>query len=135
MYEHEWTVRFADSDPFRIAHYPDIVVAIHDVSDRFMEAIGFPFWEITTGEGGYGLPIVEFHAEFARPVRAGDTVTIGLTPDLGDRSVRFDYEARAADGSVAFTAYEQRACVPVDGDGAMALPDDLREAMAPYAAD
>lgn len=132
MYEHEWTVRFADTDPFQIAHYPDIVVAIHDVADRFMEAIGFPFWELT-GEHGYGLPIVEFHVEFEQPVRAGETVTVQLLPDLGDRSVRFDYTALAADGSVAFTAYEQRACVPVEGDRAMALPDDLREAMAPYA--
>ncbi|MDZ7702504.1 MAG: acyl-CoA thioesterase [Halobacteriales archaeon] len=132
MYEHEWTVRFADTDPFQIAHYPDIVVAIHDVADRFMESIGFPFWELT-GEHGYGLPIVEFHVEFEQPVRAGETVTVQLTPDLGDRSVRFDYTAVAADGSVAFTAYEQRACVPVDGDRATALPDDLREAMAPYA--
>ncbi len=134
MYEHDWTVRFADTDPFRIAHYPSIVEAIHDVSDRFMEAIGFPFWEIT-GEHGYGLPIVEFHAEFERPVRAGDVVTVRLTPDLGERSVRFAYEAAREDGSLAFTAYEQRACVPVDGDGAVALPDDLREALAPYADD
>nr|NIS37406.1 acyl-CoA thioesterase [Actinomycetota bacterium]NIU70989.1 acyl-CoA thioesterase [Actinomycetota bacterium]NIW32935.1 acyl-CoA thioesterase [Actinomycetota bacterium]NIX25085.1 acyl-CoA thioesterase [Actinomycetota bacterium] len=64
-FEHEWTVRFADTDPFRIAHYPDIVVAIHDVADRFMESIGFPFWELS-GEHGYGLPIVEFHVEFER---------------------------------------------------------------------
>lgn len=134
VFEYDWTVRFADTDPFRIAHYPNIVVAIHDVSDRFMEAIGFPFWEIT-GEHGYGLPIVEFHVEFEQPVRAGDTVTIRLVPVLGDRSVRFEYEADAPDGSTAFTAYEQRACVPIDGDGAMALPDELRSAMAPYAGD
>lgn len=134
MYEHDWTVRFADTDPHRIAHYPNIVVAVHDVADRFMEAIGYPFWELTS-EYGYGLPIVEVHAEFTAPVRAGDVVTIQLTPALGDRSVRFSYEARLQDGSLAFTAYEQRACVPVDGDRAMAIPDDLRAAMAPYAAD
>lgn len=132
MYEYDWTVRFADTDPARIAHYPDIVVAIHDVSDRFMEAIGFPFWELT-GEHGYGLPIVEFHAEFERPLRAGDVVTIGLVPVLGNRSVRFEYEAHKADGSLAFTAYEHRACVPVEGDRAIAVPDDLREAIEPYA--
>ena len=133
-YEHVWTVRFADTDPFRIAHYPDIVVKVHDVADRFMESIGHPFWELT-GERDYGLPIVEFHVEFERPVRAGDAVRIELTPSLGDRSVRFDYAAYTPEGELAFTAYEQRACVPVDGDRAMALPDDLREAMAPYAGD
>lgn len=132
MYEHDWTVRFADTDPFGIAHYPDIVVAVHDVSDRFMAAIGFPFWELA-GEAGYGLPIVEFHAAFERPLRAGDVVTIGLTPELGTRSARFDYAATNEAGERTFTAYEQRACVPVDGDRAMEVPDDLRAAMAPYA--
>ena len=134
MYEYDWTVRFADTDPHRIAHYPNIVVAIHDVSDRFMEAIDFPFWELT-GEHGYGLPIIEFHAEFSRPCHAGDVVTIQLTPDLGSRSVRFSYEAFHEDGSLAFSAYEQRACVPVDGESAMEIPDDLRAAMEAYTVD
>lgn len=134
MYEHEWTVRFSDTDPFGIAYYPDIVDAIHDVSDRFMEAIGFPYWEISS-DYGYGLPIIEFHVEFDQPLRAGDTVTIQLRPELGTTSVRFEYEAVAPDDSTAFTAYEQRACVPVDGDRSMAVPDDLREAMAPYLAE
>jgi 4-hydroxybenzoyl-CoA thioesterase len=133
MFEHDWTVRFADTDPARIAHYPDIVVAIHDVSDRFMESIGYPFWELTA-EHGYGLPIVEVHAEFERALRAGDVVTIGLTPVLGNRSVRFEYEGHLPDGTLAFTAYEQRVCLPVDGDQAVELPDDLREAMGPYTA-
>ena len=131
MYEHDWTVRFAHTDPQRIAHYPDIIVAIHDVSDRFMEAIGYPFWELT-GDAGYGLPIVEVHAEFEHPLRAGDVVTIGLEPVFGNRSVRFEYEGHLQDGTTAFTAYEQRVCLPVDGDRAVELPDELREAMAPY---
>lgn len=40
------------------------------------------------------------------------------------------YEAHMGDGSLAFTAYEQRACVPVDGERGMEKPDDLREAKA-----
>lgn len=134
MYEHDWTVRFADTDPARIAHYPDIIVAIHDVSDRFMESIGYPFWELT-GDHGYGLPIVEVHAEFEHALKAGDVVTITLVPELGTRSLRFDYEGHKQDGTRAFTAYEQRVCLPVDGDRSIELPDDLREALEPYVAD
>jgi 4-hydroxybenzoyl-CoA thioesterase len=127
-------VRFADADPQRIAHYPAILVAIHGVSDRFMEAIGFPFWELIEADG-FGLPIVEVHAEFDEALRAGDVVTITLRPVLGTRSVRFEYEGHLADGTRAFSAYEQRVCLPVDGDRAIEMPDELREAMAPYAAD
>ncbi len=133
MYEHEWTVRFSDTDPYGIAYYPDIVDAIHDVADRFMEAIGFPFWEISS-DHGYGLPIIEFHVEFEQPIRAGDTVRIQLRPELGNTSVRFEYEAIGPDQTVVFSAYEQRACVPVDGDRSEPVPDDLRDAMAPYLA-
>jgi 4-hydroxybenzoyl-CoA thioesterase len=132
-YERVWTVRFSDTDPFGIAHYPRIVDAVHETSDMFMQEIGFPYWVITQ-EYGYGFPLAEMNFEFERPVEAGDEVTIELTTDLGTRSVRFDYIARCG-GAVAFSGYEQRVCVRDDGEGSMAIPDDLRAAMAEYADD
>jgi 4-hydroxybenzoyl-CoA thioesterase len=133
VYERVWTVRFSDTDPHGIAHYPRIVDAVHETSDMFMEEIGWPFWR-THDEEGFGLPIVEANFEFRRPLSGGDRVTVGLTPTVGDRSVRFSYEARVADEPV-FTAFEQRVCVAVGEDDAMALPDPLRAAMEPYAED
>lgn len=130
-YERVWTVRFSDADPFSIAHYPRIVDAVHETSDMFMQEIGFPYWEITE-EHGYGLPLVEMNFEFERPVEAGDEVTVELIPDLGNRSVRFEYVARV-DGEVAFTGYEQRVCAGSNDEGSMELPDDLRAAMTKYA--
>lgn len=133
MFEHEWTVRFSDADMHGIAHYPRIVEAVHETSDVFMQEIGWPFWEVHREEG-FGLPIVEANFDFQRPLRGGDRVRIGLVPSLGDRSVRFEYEARRGDEAV-FTAYEQRVCTAMDEGGAMAVPDYLREAMAPYVED
>ncbi len=130
-FEHDWTVRFSDADMHGIAHYPRIVDAVHETSDAFVAAIGWPFWR-THDEAGFGLPIVEANFEFDEPLHAGDEVTIRLVPDLGDRSVRFDYEARR-DGETVFTASEQRVCAAVGAESAMALPEGLREAMAPYA--
>ena len=130
-YERTWTVRFSDSDPFGIAHYPRIVDALHETSDMFMQEIGFPFWEISR-EGGFGLPLVEIDFEFESPVEAGDEVVLELTPDVGDRSVRFDYTA-TCDGTVAFEGYEQRVCAEHGGGGVIEIPDDLRDAMATYA--
>lgn len=130
-FERVWTVRFSDTDPFGIAHYPRIVDALHETSDMFMQEIGFPFWEISQ-EHGFGLPLVEMNFEFEQPVEAGDDVTIELTPELGTRSVRLEYVARC-DGEVAFSGYEQRVCAKTGGGGSIALPDDLRAAMEPYA--
>jgi 4-hydroxybenzoyl-CoA thioesterase len=132
-YSRTWTVRFSDTDPFGIAHYPRIVDTLHETSDMFMEEIGFPFWEISE-ERGFGLPLVEMNFEFETPVEAGDVVAIELTPSYGTRSVRFEYVARC-DGEVVFSGYEQRVCAQRGGGGAMELPDDLRAAMAEYADD
>ena len=131
-YERVWTVRFSDTDPFGIAHYPRIVDAIHETSDMFMQEIGWPFWEISAE--GFGLPLVEMNFEFEAPVEAGDEVTVELTPDPDDRSVRLEYVARV-DGEVAFAGYEQRVCARRDGGGARELPAALREAMAADATD
>ena len=133
MYERTWTVRFSDTDPFGIAHYPRIVDAIHETSDMLMEAIGWPFWEMSR-ERGFGLPLVEMNFEFENPVEAGDDVTIELTPTLGNRSVKFEYVARCG-GEVAFSGYEQRVCARTGGAGAIEFPEDLRKAMETYADD
>lgn len=133
MYERKWTVRFSDTDPFGIAHYPRIVDAIHETSDMFMQEIGFPFWELSQ-QRGFGLPLVEMDFTFERPVEAGNDVTIELTPILGNRSVRFEYIARF-NGEVAFSGHEQRVCAHRGGEGSRELPDDLRTALAEYADD
>ena len=108
MYSRVLTVRFSDTDPFGIAHYPRIVEAIHETSDMFMQEIGHPFWELSQ-DRGFGLPLVVMDFEFENPVGAGDEMTIELTPDLGTRSVRFEYVARH-DGEITFLGDEQRVC-------------------------
>ena len=129
VYEHDWTCRFADADPFGIAHYPDIVAAITDVSDRFMAEVGYS-WAALAMEHDAGMPIVEVHVEFEAPIRADDVVTIELRPSLGERSARFEYEGWHQDGTLAFTAYEQRAYVEKGAESASPIPDWLRTAIA-----
>jgi 4-hydroxybenzoyl-CoA thioesterase len=129
-FDRVWTVRFSDTDPFSIAHYPRIVDALHETSDMFMQELGFPFWTISQ-EHGFGLPLVEMNFEFQAPMEAGDDVTVELTPDVGRRSVRFDYEGRCG-GEVTFSGYEQRVCAEHGGGELMELPEDLRAALAEY---
>ena len=122
-----WTVRFSDTDPFGIAHYPRMIDAVHETSDMFMEEIGWPFWELTE-EHGVGLPLVSMDFDFEGQVAGGDEVEIELTPDVGDSSVRFEYRA-THDGEIVFSGTEFRVCVPVDGDSGVPIPDGLRDAL------
>jgi 4-hydroxybenzoyl-CoA thioesterase len=128
MYEREWTARFSDTDMFKIVYYPELFNVIHDTADAFLDDLNYPFWRIIE-KFEVGLPIVEANAEFSRPIRAGDTVTIALTHELSRASLRFDFEATHKDGEEAFTAYEQRVCVPIDGEGSTAIPEALRSAL------
>lgn len=128
MYEREWTARFSDTDMFKIVYYPELFNVIHDTADAFLEDLNYPFRRIID-EFGVGLPIVEANAEFSRPIHAGDTVTVALTHEVSRASLRFDFEATHKDGGEAFTAFEQRVCVPTEGEGSTAIPEDLRQAL------
>lgn len=75
--------------------------------------------------------VVEANVGFERPVAGGDAVTVELVPEVGERSVRFAYDA-CRDGERVFSAAEQRVCAATGAEGAMALPDPLRAAIAPY---
>jgi 4-hydroxybenzoyl-CoA thioesterase len=131
MFERTWTVRFSDTDPHGIAHYPRIVDALHETSDMFMQEIGFPFWELTD-EYEFGFPLVDIGFEFDAPLHAGDDIRITLTPDPSTRAVRFEYEGYAGD-TLAFSGYEQRVCAQTGGGGAVEIPDEIREQFVDYA--
>jgi 4-hydroxybenzoyl-CoA thioesterase len=131
MFERTWTVRFSDTDPHGIAHYPRIVDALHETSDMFMEEIGFPFWELAE-DYGFGFPLVDTRFEFEAPLYGGDDVRITLTPDPSTRAVRLEYEAYA-DDTLAFSGYEQRVCAETGGGGAREIPDEIREQFVNYA--
>lgn len=122
-----WTVRFSDTDPFGIAHYPRMIDAVHESSDMLMESIGWPFWELSQNEG-VGLPLVSMDFDFKGQVEAGDDVEIEVTPTVGETSVQFDYTA-THDGEVVFDGTEHRVCVPVGGDSGVDLPDGLQNSL------
>ncbi|MFC6873031.1 acyl-CoA thioesterase [Halobellus marinus] len=132
MFERTWTVRFSDTDPHGIAHYPRIVDALHETSDMFMQEIGFPFWELT-GNYDFGFPLVDMRFEFEHPLHAGDDVRITLTPDPSTRAVRFEYDGFVGDDTLAFSGYEQRVCAGTSGGGAQEIPEEIRSQFVEYA--
>jgi 4-hydroxybenzoyl-CoA thioesterase len=125
MFERIWTVRFSDTDPHGIAHYPRIVDALHETSDIFMQEIGYPFWELPENYE-FGFPLVDMQFEFDEPLYAGDDVRITMTTDPSKRAVRFRYQGYDGD-TLAFSGYEQRVCAKTGGGGAVEIPDEIRD--------
>ena len=132
MFERTWTVRFSDTDPHGIAHYPRIVDALHETSDMFMQEIGYPFWDIAQNRD-FGFPLVDMGFEFEHPLHAGDDVRMTLTPDPSTRAVRFEYEAFLDDDTPAFSGYEQRVCAVTGGGGAREIPEEIHSQFRDYA--
>lgn len=128
MYVREWQARFSHVDMFRFVFYPELARVVHDTSDEFLDRLGFSYAALQD-DHGVGLPLVEMGAEFERPIRVGDVLEIRLTHEAGTSSLRFDYEATNEAGEVAFSAHEQRVCVPVGEDRSTPLPDEFRAAL------
>lgn len=113
---------------FQIGFYPRLMSEVRRTAELFMESLGFPFRELID-DRGLGLPVVEAGIEFESPVVVGDTLTIAVTPELGETSLRLEIEATKASGTRAFSAFEQRVCLPVDGDETVPIPADVRQAV------
>lgn len=126
-FKRTWNVRFSDTDPFGIAHYPRIIDTIHETSDMFMESIGWSFFTLAD-QYETGLPLVSMDFDFHGEIEAGDEVEIELEADVGESSVRFDYRA-THEGDEVFSGTEYRVYASVNGDGSLPVPDDLRSAI------
>jgi len=85
----------------------------------------------TTGEGT-GIVIANLEIEFERPVRAMDSVAVGVrVPRLGTSSFPFEYEVRdedgvAATGETTVVAYDRAA-----GES-RSIPEHWREAITEF---
>ncbi|WP_323174139.1 thioesterase family protein [Natrialba sp. PRR66] len=122
-----WTVRFSDTDPFGIAHYPRLIEAIHETSELFLESIGWPLWDLIDVHE-IGIPLVSMDFDFTGQVSGGDEVEIRLETTVGDSSIRFHYRA-IHDGTTVFEGTEHRVCVPVNGASSISVPDEFRCAL------
>jgi len=124
MFEHEWKCHWGQVDPAGIAYYPRLVDAMHEAGEEFMESIGISYMDVNQFD--MDLPLVAMDMEFRKPVFVGDTISIEVEPDIGNKSLGFDFTARHEDGEVAFEGHEQHVCVDKNKQS-MVIPDKVRD--------
>jgi len=125
-------IRFAHCDPAGIVFYPQYLVMFSGlVEDWITDGLGIPYPDLI-GRRRIGLPTVSLHCEFKAVSRMGDDVTLGLQVEaIGSRSLtlRLDCvsgeERRVQVRNVIVTTR-------LDTHRAVALPDDLRAAVARF---
>ncbi len=71
------TVRFAHVDAAGIAYFSRIFEFCHAAYEDLLGTCGYPLPEFFNSLG-WGMPLVHAEADFKRPLRLGDAITVGV---------------------------------------------------------
>jgi 1,4-dihydroxy-2-naphthoyl-CoA hydrolase len=130
MHPNNWlllcrTVRFGDTDPAGVMHFHHLLRWCHEAYEESLERFGIPANQVFPGPGvepplTVALPIVHCSADFLRPLRVGDALSLALSPERLDPnsfSVTYSFDragepvARGLTRHVAIAAAERRRCL------------------------
>ena len=125
MIRHSVTVRLHHTDAAGVLFYGRLFELVQEAFEEALRAGGLPL-AAALRDGGFGLPVVHAEADYAAPVRVGDSLDVRLTFEAGDRSLRVDAEIADGAGRAVGAARVVHAAVdPVTG-AAVPLPDAVR---------
>jgi 4-hydroxybenzoyl-CoA thioesterase len=131
-YETTTTVRFADCDPAGIVFFPQYLVMLNTLVERwFDEALRIPYAQLL-GARRTGLPTVRLEVDFTAVSRHGDLLTQRLEVERAGRSSLVLVIHFSGAGELRLRARQVLVCTSLDTHRAQPLPHDLRVALAPY---
>lgn len=103
-FEHKTTVLFSQVDSVGIAFFGRIFEHCHAALEAMLEAGGLPLRSLIE-EGTWVMPLVHASADFKRPMRLGDKITVRMElAEVSGGSLTFDYELLGDDGKARATA-------------------------------
>ncbi len=113
-FESRIKVRFGDEDHAQIVYYPRFFHFFHCAFEDFFDEQGFRYRDCLDVDR-VGWPAVHAEADFERPVRFGEVITVSLVISaLGTKSVTFDYVVTNEEGRRACTGRVVVACISMD---------------------
>ena len=126
---HQTTIRFSDVDAAKVVYFSRVYELAHDTYEELMAAAGLPIGELFE-TGDWGMPLVHTEAQYRRPWRLGERVTIeGQIEELSDRSVAFEYRFMDAEGQQRTRVLMRHAFVTLEAFKARSVPVEFRQAM------
>ena len=122
----ERAVRFQDIDAAGIVFYPRVLEYFHDAYTAWLHAGGYDLRRVLD-EGAVGFPLVHAEADYKKPLRFGDRVTVEiLAPKVSGGSWSLGYRVRLAGGKLAAIGQTSHVCIDRRTFRPCPLPDDLR---------
>jgi 4-hydroxybenzoyl-CoA thioesterase len=132
VFEIEDVVRFAHCDPAGIVFFPQYLVMLNTLHERwFTEALGVPYAHYI-GQRRLGLPTVRLECDFTAISRLGDRLRQRLSvAKLGRTSLELAVEYDSG-GELRARFRQVLVCTSLATHRSHPLPDDLRAGMQRY---
>jgi 1,4-dihydroxy-2-naphthoyl-CoA hydrolase len=91
-FEHRFRVALHDTDAAGVLFFAHLFRHAHDAYEAWMATLGFPLDAIVR-DGELRLPLVHAEADYRRPLRHGEAVTVQLAVgEVRERSFVIDYK-------------------------------------------
>ena len=130
----EQTVRLYDTDAAGFLFYGSQFRIAHAALEEFLAHLGQPIGAVLR-ERHTLYPVVHAEADYRAPLTAGDRLTVHVcVRAIGERSFTIGYRFLLPDGRDAGSVLTVHAALDTATGAARALPEALREALAPYLA-
>jgi 4-hydroxybenzoyl-CoA thioesterase len=131
-FETTTTVRFADCDPAGIVFFPQYLVMMNTLVERwFDEGLRIPYAQLI-GARRTGLPTVRLEVDFTAISHHGDVLTQQLEVERAGRSSLVLGISFSGGDELRLRARQVLVCTSLDTHRPLALPADVRAALAPY---
>ncbi len=133
-YESSITVRFGDTDPYGVVYFASYFRYCHQGVEDLLTHLGFaPEEAFKSTQEGFGLPIVDAKCSFMRPVRYGQKMRLRVCLlQARTKAMTFGFYFYPAEEDV-LVARGEATLVAIDQNWkSRAIPEKLREALAPY---
>ncbi len=125
-------VEWSHCDPLGIIFNPHYFVWMDQATHNLFDAVGFGFKDTVGKDGFIGCPLVSSGANYLRPVRYGDILSLTTeVVSFGKTSFRVEHEFAHEQAPIA-TGFEIRVWGMVDEDEpdrffASPVPDSIKE--------
>lgn len=124
-FHHPHVVRFRETDAAGVVYFADILAICHGAYEAALFAAGLPLPDWFTQQQ-LALPITHTAADFRRPLRCGDRLTIhGAPTRLGDSEFEIHYQVLTAGDRLAATALTRHCCIHTETRHRHPLPPAL----------
>ena len=91
MFTQKMTIRIPDTDCAGVLYHGSLFRILNDCFETFLESRGASL-KMMFLERPYILPVVHVEADYSKPIRLGDQLTIQLrVGELGNRSLHLEY--------------------------------------------